>query len=504
MPFRVVAAALLLVSTQASAQSLDANLRRVLAREGFTGTIESKLTDADHLDRAINLALVGLGSFLWFDPILSLHNDATCASCHSPTNGWGDTQPIAIGVQSNYVVGVGSDPALGRVGPRNLRRSPMTANSVFYPTMMWDGRFSALSGDPFDNSSFAFSFPAPEGDTAFPAGDPNVTHLLAAQAFLPVTEFVEMAGFGGTAGDGDLDAAFAEFDVDDYDDDVPDVWDDLGYRHDAIRDALLERLNGNPEYVRRFSRLFPPASGGSTTIEFWMVGAALAEFQFNQIAADSPFDKYARGGPNNLLTAAQKRGALVFFGKGNCVSCHAVDGTSNEMFSDFQNHVAAVPQVAPVFGAGTGNAVFDGTDYDEDYGLERTTGDSADRYKFRTAPLRNLAMSPAYFHNGAFTDLERAIRYHLDARTSSTTYDPTAEGVPDDLSKLGPFDDMLDLIEPALDPAPTLTNADIANLVTFLRDALLDSKITPTRQCDAMPELALPSGNELEYFPGCP
>ena len=73
------------------------------------------------------------------------------------------------------------------------------------------------------------------------------------------------------------------------------------------------------------------------------------------------------------------------------------------MFSDFKNRVIGVPQIAPFFGAEKGNVIFDGPGQDEDFGLEQITGDPNDRYKFRTAPLRNLALAPAYFHNGAYT-----------------------------------------------------------------------------------------------------
>ena len=63
-----------------------------------------------------------------------------------PTNGFGDTQSIAIGVQNNNKVGP------HRTGPRNQRRSPLIINTVFLRKLMWNGRFSAPSGDPFDNS----------------------------------------------------------------------------------------------------------------------------------------------------------------------------------------------------------------------------------------------------------------------------------------------------------------------------------------------------------------
>ena len=82
-----------------------------------------------------------------------------------------------------------------------------------------------------------------------------------------------------------------------------------------------------------------------------------------------------------------------------------MSGTSNEMFSDFESHVIGVPQIVP---RGS-NVVFDGPGQNEDFGLEQVTGDPADRYKFRTSPLRNVAIQPAFFHNGSFTRLEDAV-----------------------------------------------------------------------------------------------
>ena len=38
----------------------------------------------------------------------------------------------------------------------------MVVNNAFYPTLMWNGRFAALSADPLDNS-LGFDSPPPEG-----------------------------------------------------------------------------------------------------------------------------------------------------------------------------------------------------------------------------------------------------------------------------------------------------------------------------------------------------
>jgi cytochrome c peroxidase len=64
---------------------------------------------------------------------------------------------------------------------------------------MWNGRFFAPSGDPFDNG-LGFVFPPPEGMNAFQPKRIVIPHLLVAQAHIPPTELVEAAGFTGTKG----------------------------------------------------------------------------------------------------------------------------------------------------------------------------------------------------------------------------------------------------------------------------------------------------------------
>jgi cytochrome c peroxidase len=203
------------------------------------------------------------------------------------------------------------------------------------------------------------------------------------------------------------------------------------------------------------------------------------------------------------MTDQQKRGGVLFFGKAGCVSCHAVGGAANEMFSDFENHVLGVPQIAPVFGISTGNVVFDGSGEDEDFGQEQISGDSQDRYKFRTSPLRNVALQPAFFHNGAFTRLEDAIVHHLDVVQSATSYDPVAAGVDPDLSlRLGPVQPVLARLDPLVAQPLSLTPQEIQDLVAFVRDGLLDPKARPEKLCKLMPK-TLPSGKAVATFEEC-
>ena len=427
---------------------LDDELAHVLAAHGFTGRIES--TFHAKLGRPIDRKRANLGRLLWFDIIGGLNDDNTCGGCHSPTHGFGDTQPIAIGIDNNFIVGP------DRTGPRNQRRAPLAVNTALYPTLMWNSRFAALSGDPFDNRP-GFQFPPPEALSL--SYQPQ---LLVAQAFIPPTERVEVAGF--------------DFPGDNY----------------AIRAEVLRRLNAIDAYRKLFGQAFPEVSMGAP-ITFDHFGQAIAEFEFTLVFADAPLDRFARG-ERHALTESQKRGALLFFGKAGCVQCHSVGGDSNEMFSDFQQHAIGVPQVAPSFG----NVTFDGPDANEDFGLEQVTGDPNDRYMFRTAPLRNSAVMPAFMHNGAFVHLEDAIRHHLDPYTSARHYTP--RDLPPDLQgPVGPIEPVLAHLDPLLQTPVQLSVEQFASLVDFVRNGLLDPRVLPERLKTLVPG-NVPSGRPTLDF----
>src|SRR5215813_7856053 len=88
-------------SPKEGSDNLSNQLASALRDVGFTGRIADTLED--RLGRDINSNLANLGRLLWFDTIGGLNNDNTCAGCHSPTNGFGDTQSIAIGIDNNGI-----------------------------------------------------------------------------------------------------------------------------------------------------------------------------------------------------------------------------------------------------------------------------------------------------------------------------------------------------------------------------------------------------------------
>ena len=69
-----------------------------------------------------------LGKKLYFDTRLSVSSAQSCASCHSPSFGWGD----------GLAVGVGN--GMDKLG----RHSPTVVNAAWGAIFMWDGRLATL------------------------------------------------------------------------------------------------------------------------------------------------------------------------------------------------------------------------------------------------------------------------------------------------------------------------------------------------------------------------
>jgi cytochrome c peroxidase len=196
------------------------------------------------------------------------------------------------------------------------------------------------------------------------------------------------------------------------------------------------------------------------------------------------------------LTDDEKRGALLFFGEARCSQCHKVSGQSNEMFSDFQDHVIGVPQLSPF----VTNNNFDGSAANEDFGLEQISGDSSDRYKFRTSPLRNVAVQATFMHNGAFTRLEDAVRHHLNVSDSALHYTPANQNLAGDLTgPTGPIAPVLARVDPILATPINLTTDQFLQLLAFVRYGLLDPRARPENLRKLVPR-SVPSGRPTLTF----
>lgn len=323
-------------------------------------------------------ALVRLGEALFWDPILSGNRDTACATCHHPELGSGDNLSVSIGTNG---FGLGESREFGSARELIPRNATPIYNLGYeeWSVLFWDGRVS-LEADG------AFHSPASD---RLPDG---LDSVLAAQAMFPVTSRDEMRGYRG------------EVDIFGNRNEIADIVD---YKSRLVWGALMKRLLGIPEYVELFNAAYP--SIPSEELGFQQAANALAAYEISAFTfEDSPYDRYLLG-DLTALSEKEKAGALLFYGKAGCSTCH-----SSGLLTDQKFHNIAVPQI------GDGK----GREQPFDLGRARETGNDCDRYAFRTPPLRNVAISGPWMHNGAFISLEAAVKHHFDPKSGLQNYDP--------------------------------------------------------------------------------
>lgn len=164
--------------------------------------------------------------------------------------------------------------------------------------------------------------------------------------------------------------------------------------------AKLARL---PGYPAQFAAAF---AGPEITPA--RIGLALEAFQLTLTSYDARFDQAVRGGP--ALSEEEKRGFLLFMTEfdprrglrgADCFHCHGVP-----LFSDQQFHNNGLDVDPP------------------DRGREAITGRPADRGKFATPSLRNVARTAPYMHDGRFATLEEVVAHYSEGVKMSPTLDP--------------------------------------------------------------------------------
>jgi len=330
-------------------------------------------------------AKVALGKVLFFDKILSGNKNISCATCHHGLTDTGDGLSLSIG-EGARGLGVARDTGSGpdAVHERVPRNAPpiFTLGAIEIDTLFHDGRAQVDATQPSGFSS--------------PAGDDLpliLENILAVQAMFPVTSGTEMAGQAGENPVADA-AAVENF-----------------AGADGVWPQLADRLRNIPEYVSLFNEAF-----GVTADQITYAHAANAISAFERVAwrADNtPFDRFLRG-DKKAMSKSAKKGMKLFYGEAGCSGCH-----SGTYLTDMDFHAIAMPQI--------GQGKEHGFDGYEDMGRAAVTGDANQRYKFRTPPLRNVALTGPWGHSGAFDTLEGVVRHHLDPETSLDNYDCNTE-----------------------------------------------------------------------------
>ena len=172
-------------------------------------------------------------------------------------------------------------------------------------------------------------------------------------------------------------------------------------------DETPERLCNKLAAMSDYPPLFRAAFGSpETTAE--KIGLALEQFLLTLTDYDSKFDRALKG--KATLNDEEKRGFELFmteyeprtgqFGA-DCFHCHG-----GPLFSDHQFH-------------NNGLAADDA-----DPGRFRVTKNEADRNKFSTPSLRNIARTAPYMHDGRFATLEEVVAHYDHGVARTPTLDP--------------------------------------------------------------------------------
>ena len=353
-------------------QNLDLELRAALESadptRGVAGFMLPRANDYQNIPQdplnPISTEKVTLGRLLYHETALGIMSERaeglgtySCASCHFADAGFQAGRFQGIGEGGVGIGNNGQDRVrMDAYNPEELDvqpiRSPTTLNVAYQNLMLWNGQFGAVGDNVGTESEWA-------------EGTPIETNFLG-------YEGVEIQAIAGLKvhrqGLNDT------------------ILNDLGYR--TLFDAAFPEVDPADRYDRE------------------RAGLAIAAYERTILANRSPFQQFLQG-KSSAMTNEEKEGAILFFGKAGCASCHSGPALNSMTFhalgmSDLDQ------SVEEVFGAGPEEAA--------NLGRGGFTKLASDNYKFKTPTLYNLADSPFYGHGASFTSIEDVVRYKNQAQ----------------------------------------------------------------------------------------
>lgn len=303
---------------------------------------------------------VELGQLLFHDPEL-LQNPrdtelgagtGSCASCHHARAGFqaGIRQGIGEGGYGFGVYGEARErhPAYDAANiDVQPVRTPSAMNGAWQTNMLWNGQFGATGTNIGTEERWTAGMPV------------EVNHL----------------GFEGLESQ-----AIAGQDV---------------HRLD------VSTLVGDPLYTPLFVAAFPDSE---PPINRENAGLAIAAYERTLLANQSPFQRWLRG-DDEAMGPAEVRGAELFFGEAQCVSCH-----TGPALNDMNFYALGMGDLIG------GDVIRSDVNDPAHQGRAQFTGDDADRYRFKTPQLYNLLDAPFYGHGGTFTSVREVVEYKNRAR----------------------------------------------------------------------------------------
>jgi cytochrome c peroxidase len=209
---------------------------------------------------------------------------------------------------------------------------------------------------------------------------------------------------------------------------------------------VVAKLKDDAAYKAEFKSAF-----GSDEISSERIAKALEQHLLSLTSQDSKFDRAAR--KMEKLTESEARGLKLFVTEfdptrglrgADCFHCHGGMLFTNHAFHNNGLRLSL-----------------------EDIGREAVTKNAADRGKFKTPSLRNIALTAPYMHDGRFQTLEEVVEHYDQGVQSSDTLDPNLAKHP--AQGLG------------------LTTQEKTDLVAFLKTLTDESLLTPAKTLTQSP-----------------
>jgi cytochrome c peroxidase len=167
--------------------------------------------------------------------------------------------------------------------------------------------------------------------------------------------------------------------------------------------AVEAVLRSMPEYVAMFRTAYPQ---DRNPVTFDHAAEAIGAFE-RRLMTPSRWDKFLQG-EEAALSAEEKHGYNLFIENG-CSTCHAGVLVGGE---GFQRLGAATPYPDTA-----------------DPGRYKVTQKETDRMVFKVPPLRNVAQTAPYFHNGKIATLQEAVRQMGEYQAGRKIGDSDAQAI---------------------------------------------------------------------------
>lgn len=195
---------------------------------------------------------------------------------------------------------------------------------------------------------------------------------------------------------------------------------------------VLEGIRARRDYDGLFEAAFDGAGVGMETL-----GRALAAYQRTLVSGESAFDRWRFGGDDAAMSDDAKRGFALFAGEAGCASCHRIE-KEEASFTDHSAHDTGIGYRSPRLATTSLRRmqVAPGEYVDlhadagptppppADLGRYEITGDPADRWKFQTPGLRNVALTAPYMHDGSLATLEDVVEFYDGGGVPHDELDP--------------------------------------------------------------------------------